>query len=305
MATIQDSRLPWCPAMTTPDGPFWELVKAEILATWNGELRWLWRVLAVLFTSDILWVPTNDLGLLEVYLTPAWFFLTVTPIVLGSDLLSLAFPSNPQPGRPWPFRAILARAVGRLLPWLVPACAMHYSWLARFTAQFGLGRSPVDGSARGDMLGYLAMALHMPTMALLAFTLAACASMALRRPNRVLVTGLVQSVLAGVAFALFAAPIGFGEIPRGAVVAVTMDPLHHVTVVVYNKVLTLIGLPAQVTVPTPGWIHMLFPLMVGGVSLLLWAWIRTVVEARVRRHPFQVDCSDAAGKLEYVPEAIP
>jgi len=29
--------------MTTPDGPFWELVKAEIRATWSGDLRWLWR----------------------------------------------------------------------------------------------------------------------------------------------------------------------------------------------------------------------------------------------------------------------
>jgi hypothetical protein len=275
--------------MTTPDGPFRELVKAEMRATWSGELRWLWRVLALILIPTILFMPTDDLGLLEVYLVPVWLYLTMTPLVLGSDLLSIAFPGNPEPHRAWPFAAILARAVGRLLPWMAVSTAMYLAWMVRFTAGLGLGHSPADGSAQGDFLGTVAMTLLMPAETLLLFTLGAVVSSALRRPKRLLVTGLIQATLVGSAFGLAAWPAGISEIPRNVAVGLSLHPLHYLLARFYNLARGWLGVPEQMGVRTPGLVHLLYPILTLAVALTLWVWIRYVVESRLRQHPCTVE----------------
>lgn len=275
--------------MTTPEGPFWELVKAEIRATWCGELRWLWRGLALVLIPAISFIPADDLGLLEVYLVPVWLYLTITPLVLGSDLLSLAFHGNPEPHRAWPFSAILARAMGRLLPWMVVSTAMYLAWMARFTAGLGLGHSPADGSAQGDLLGFVAMMLLMPAETLLLFTLGAVVSAALRRPKRLLVTGLIQATLVGSAFGLASWPAGISELPRNVAVGLSLHPLHYLLARFYNLVRGWIGVPEQMGAPTSGLVHLLYPVLTLAIAVTLWVWIRYVVEARVRERPRTVE----------------
>lgn len=96
---------------------FWEAVRAEMRATWWGRWRWLWLGLGVIILGGtLLWC----LGILR------WDWLVLLPLVLvfwpptwlGSDLLSIRFPENPEPLRKWRPMEFLARFLGRLGPLL-------------------------------------------------------------------------------------------------------------------------------------------------------------------------------------------
>src|SRR5688500_1742101 len=131
-ATLQDNRDACLPAMTTPDGPFWELVKAEVRATWFGRWRWLWA--GILLANMVLAaLPSHSLDRVFAAISTVfhWSF-----VVLGSDLASTRFASNPEPFRQWAPRALFARAAGRLLPVLAASVVIWAAACPQALAQW-------------------------------------------------------------------------------------------------------------------------------------------------------------------------
>jgi hypothetical protein len=172
--------------MTTPDGTFWELVKAEFRATWCGRWRWLWLCAgaAVLGWVGHAWCQVNYWPLRAVPVMGLGIAY-IAALVLGSDLLSLSFAANPTPQREWPGRAFLARAVGRMIG-LLPSLAV-LAVFSQFLMTLLVTGERVPGQFFWRGLECVQIVVH----ACFLFAVAALLSAAVRRPRRFVVAGLV------------------------------------------------------------------------------------------------------------------
>ena len=263
--------------MTTPDGPFWELVKAEFRATWCGPWRWLWRGVTIVSALILLFVPTNDpYGIL----TPVWLYLALVPLVLGSDVASIAFPGNPTPLRQWPFRSLQARAIGRFLPWLMASVPMQIAWIARIAQGFWF-LPPPDGL---DFFAVLYTTLGILAVTFSSFTLAAMVSLAFRRPHRMLVAVSVQAILLGVSFAVNWLVSGGKGVTRGQALMLLTEPLDRVLVEFNLWFGERLGVSTDAQPLDPG--MLVSPIVVIGASVVFWLWFRAVIERRLKRHPY-------------------
>ncbi len=157
--------------MTTPDGPFWELVKAEFRATWRGRWRRIWWLSAALSLLATVLVPAPQFDAAGAFcflvsLPAGW-----APVVLGSDLLCTRFKENPEPHREWPPRAFAARAFARIAPVLAVISADYLVTMLSRGPRV-LGETPYWWAATG-VSGQLCI-----------FMLAALAGSTTRRPRR-------------------------------------------------------------------------------------------------------------------------
>lgn len=214
------------PAVDTPWDPFWPRVRAEMRATWERRYR-AWMVSWLLVELLILGLYMPAIGLMDgmriglsrmpalapvsiplLLLGVVWPVLLVWTgaAVLGADLLSLNFRENPEPHREWHPVEFLARAVGRLLPWLLMALLWLWTWVGmQLWAQsmqpavglsqpyrLNIGFADQGAGPAGFVLGLLLFSVGFATTA-------ALLSATTRRPRRgriVLMTGLLMILAA-------------------------------------------------------------------------------------------------------------
>lgn len=173
--------------MTTPDGPFRELVKAEFHATWRGRWRWLWWMSAMSCLALAAFIPEAALMGSMSWLAPLWLPVYWAPVILGSDLLCTRLPQNPDPLREWPGRAFAARAIGRLAPVLL---VIGGSYL------FAVSRPDSSGVDIPWGINAALLVAHLLNGAL-TFAISALIGSGTRRPRRMVVTlGLQTSLMA-------------------------------------------------------------------------------------------------------------
>ena len=178
--------------MTTPDGPFWALVKAEFRATWRGRWRWLWWLSALISVGVAALLPESSALGAFAWLAPFWLPVYWAPIVLGSDLLCLRFQGNPEPGREWPPQAFLARGLGRLAPVVAVIALSCFLAVSRHENGF----DELSG------LQKLSVVLTLITTHLALFAVSALVGSGSRRPRRLLVTLGFQVCSLGLGLAL-------------------------------------------------------------------------------------------------------
>jgi hypothetical protein len=176
--------------MTNPDGPFWELVKAEFRATWCGRWRWLWLCAGVALLGWVghAWFQVNYWPLRAVPVMGLGIAYLVA-LVLGSDLLSLSFSTNPQPHREWPGRALLARGLGRLTG-IIPFLAI-LAFCSQFPMELVVTGERVPGQFLARGLECVQILVHAGFL----FMVAALLSAVVRRPRRFVVVGMVYAPL--------------------------------------------------------------------------------------------------------------
>jgi hypothetical protein len=116
---------------------FWRAVRAEARATWLGRFAALWLLLGAAQTAWVALAPATDLGRQPE--GPFWAVCALAcwvPAWLGADLLSLKYRRNPDPLRePAPVE-FLARAAGRLLPFMV----VELVWVGMLTGRSLIGQ---------------------------------------------------------------------------------------------------------------------------------------------------------------------
>jgi hypothetical protein len=184
-------------------GWFRRRVREEARATWGGRFRWLWRIAALgalgfaaLAPKPGFEEPGFGVMCALAFWVPGW---------LGADLLAIRFRGNPDPLREWSPAEFLARAIGRLGPFL----AAETVWLAVFCGRpliddlttqgpnnlSGAGFHPLGQLVWGNLwLWWAAWVLVFVASGLPYCAAAALMSATARRPRALLVTPLVLVV---------------------------------------------------------------------------------------------------------------
>lgn len=198
-------------------GPaFRDRMRAEARATWNGRCRWAWRAAAAVLGVTAFALPGDPFNTLAFYVLA--ILSGVVPAWLCSDLLSIRARENPEPLREWAPEEFAARAVGRLLPFLLAQAA----WVGIFVAASlvrRIGAASPGPPGMNDLtiqrwsqlpMWWLAWWAVFPISGLAFAAWAGFLSGSVRRPRRWVVTLITTLVFTHVGTALLSAALREG-----------------------------------------------------------------------------------------------
>lgn len=192
-------------------------VRAEARATWNGRRRWLWRGAAAVLVLLALSQRWDLASTIDFYLFAV--LSAVVPAWLCADLLSIRTRDNPDPLREWSPGEFAARAVGRLLPFML-AQAVWVGVFAGMSLAQDIGRNTGSPTFLADLTirrwsqlpnWWLAWTSVFLFSGLTYAAWAGLLSASVRRPRRWVVTLIVTLVFTHLGTALLSTVLFGGD----------------------------------------------------------------------------------------------